>query len=390
VAEKYNSFKNKIVQMLLNQKFIFLFFCVVTLIASIQKYYIGDILVYLIYKNAALNMLALKNIYQVVPGLDLFLYSPTFAFLIIPLTYLPDLVGCILWNLISISLLILSISLLSIKNWQKTAICGIIFFEALISIQNFQANILVAAICLFVFVCLEKKKFFWAALCAGLGLFIKIFGVGFAVLFLFYKRKTRFLIYFLACIIILFVLPLIFSRFDLNYIRNMYTLWPEKIALRQQRIMTINIFGVLETWFNIKFNYKTLYLLQIISLCIIALPLLRFAKYKDYSFKLFYLSSLLIWVVIFNRAAESPTYVIAMTGVGIWFIAQKITPFTIGLLVFAILFTSLSCTDLFPPYVRKHYFTPYGIKALPCIVIWAVLQFQLLLMPFINGLQRKK
>ena len=147
----------------------------------------------------------------------------------------------------------------------------------------------------------------------------------------------------------------------------------------------ISIFTILETWFNLKLsagniNSNLIYFIQAASLFILLLPLIRLSKYKSNTYQLLYISSLLIWIVIFNPKAESPTYIIAMTGVAIWFVAQKRTRLTIVLLAFAILFTSFISTDLFPPILRDC--LPYGMKAVPCIIIWIIVQAQLLFMSF--------
>jgi hypothetical protein len=68
-----------------------------------------------------------------------------------------------------------------------------------------------------------------------------------------------------------------------------------------------------------------------------------------------------------------------MVGVGIWFIAQpNKNGWTLALLIFAIVFTSLSTTDAFPKSVKENYIRPYAIKALPCLIIWIVAACQLL------------
>ncbi|MEO8174084.1 MAG: hypothetical protein ABI581_13410, partial [Sediminibacterium sp.] len=110
------------------------------------------------------------------------------------------------------------------------------------------------------------------------------------------------------------------------------------------------------------------------------LPFLRISQYKHLAFRMTYLCLLLISVVIFSSSAESPTFVIAVTGVGIWYVIQTDlkNSFKNALLIFVILLTSLSATDLFPPYVRQHFIAPYSLKALPCFVVWCVLMWQLL------------
>ena len=83
-------------------------------------------------------------------------------------------------------------------------------------------------------------------------------------------------------------------------------------------------------------------------------------------------------MIIFNHKAESPTYIIAMTGVAVWIACQKMKVENLVLLVFALVFTSLSPTDLFPAYIREHYVRPYNLKVLPCVLIWLKITYDLL------------
>ena len=72
--------------------------------------------------------------------------------------------------------------------------------------------------------------------------------------------------------------------------------------------------------------------------------------------------------------AESPTYIIAMTGFGIWFVNRAMNAANIALLVFVIILTSLSPSDLFPRSLRENFFMPYRIKALPILIAWIMIQ----------------
>ncbi|MEP6804623.1 MAG: hypothetical protein ABI892_08875, partial [Flavobacterium sp.] len=44
----------------------------------------------------------------------------------------------------------------------------------------------------------------------------------------------------------------------------------------------------------------------------------------------------------------------------------------------AFVFTALSPTDVFPPFIRNEWMKPYVIKAVPCILIWAKITYDLL------------
>jgi hypothetical protein len=386
--EKFIKLKNYIIQLILNYKFLFFIYIIAAIITSIQKYIqTNGTLVYLIYRNAALQIHPFIDIYQRFPNIkDIFLYSPTFAVFFKLFAYLPVLAGCILWNILSICLFLIGVHLLKINNWKKCAICGIIFFEVLKNFQHYQANIFASAFIILTFCAFERKKIRCAAFCVGAGFFIKIFGLAFGILFLFYKRKIKFLSYLILTIIVLFLIPLFFISFDISYFIFLYKKWFVAFTAKPHANLShyYTVYSVLDSWFNFGiYKGKSLfYLLQIASLIALVLPLLRFSKYKSSSFRLLFLGSMLIWVTIFNSRAESATYVIAMTGVAIWFISLKPTRLTIVILILAIIFTSLTTTDLFPPYVRGHFCRPFKIQAFPCIFIWILSQFQLLFLPF--------
>ena len=382
MIQKILNNKDKILEFIQNKKVIFTAVIIVAIIASLQKYFQqhGNPGCYLIYKHAYLNILAHKDLYTLNPNLDIdyFLYPPPFTFIVIPCALLPDILGCVLWNLIGLSLMLWAVYLLPIKNSRKTLFVAILFFDLLSSMQNFQANVLVAALILMTFVTFERNKSLYPALCCAVGFFTKIFGLGFAIIFLFYKKKFKFLVVLSLLMVIIFVLPMLLIGFDTHYFAFVYKRWIWSLGL--DTTSNINFTGILKSWFGINLLESSIPVLspvQIVALFLAAIPLVRIKQYKELEFRLLYLASLFIWVVIFNPKAESPSYIIAMTGVAVWFTSQEIKPWKIAVLAFAILFTSLSSTDLFPKPVRQNFCTPYGIKAVPCILIYFIAFFQL-------------
>jgi hypothetical protein len=109
------------------------------------------------------------------------------------------------------------------------------------------------------------------------------------------------------------------------------------------------------------------------------IPLLRFKEYKNLLFQLRYLAALSIFVVIFSSSSESPTFIIAVAGVAIWFITQDypIQKWVWVLLINVVLITSLTATDIFPGWLRMK-FIVYSIKAFPCCLVWFACIYQLL------------
>jgi hypothetical protein len=105
----------------------------------------------------------------------------------------------------------------------------------------------------------------------------------------------------------------------------------------------------------------------IIILCI---PFILAGKFRNYSYRLLILASVLIWVVIFNHRAESNTYIIAFAGISIWYFSMTKTPFNTILFIFAFIFITLSPTDIIPREIRLSLIEPYMLKVLPAVIIW--------------------
>ena len=47
-------------------------------------------------------------------------------------------------------------------------------------------------------------------------------------------------------------------------------------------------------------------------------------------------------------------------------------------MVFAFVLTSLSPSDLFPAYLRREWVQPYALKALPVVLVWLKLCYEML------------
>jgi hypothetical protein len=137
-----------------------------------------------------------------------------------------------------------------------------------------------------------------------------------------------------------------------------------------------------QSWFHINPPKIVIALLGIALFC---WPLIRFSPpsplsdvepFRDFHWRMLFLCSILIWVVIFNHKAESSSYVIAMCGVALWYFARPNWP-NLVLVSLAFIFTCLSPTDVFPSSLSATFFVPYSIKAVPCIVIWGKIIYEL-------------
>ena len=122
------------------------------------------------------------------------------------------------------------------------------------------------------------------------------------------------------------------------------------------------------------------------GIILFGLQYLRIKEFKEQSFRLMLLASVLIFTVIFSSGSESPTYIIAFVGVAIWFVIQPKpnSKLNIGLFILALILTSFSPSDLIPEYLKANYIRPFALKALPCVLIWGVIVYEMLTRKFKN------
>lgn len=330
---------------------------------------------YLVFKQSFFNLVTGKDLYILYPDIvwDYFKYSPTFALLMAPFAMLPDMIGLILWNLLNALVLFFAVKYLPGKEDKtKALILWFIALELLTSIQNSQSNGLLAGLLVFSFVFFERRNVLLASLFIVLSFYIKLFGIAAAVLFLLYPDKLKFIAYSVLWFILLGILPLL--AVSPEQLIFLYRSWANLLASDQAVSYGLSVMGILQSWFHLM---PPKYLVLGLGTILLLLPFLNLRSYGNFQFRNLLLASLLIWVIIFNHKAESPTYIIAMAGVAVWYFTQPKRVINLVLLLLALALTSLSPTDLFPRYLRDHLFSPYKLKALPVILVWVKIQSDL-------------
>lgn len=359
----------------------------VTLVISIQTYLLGprewDGVVYTHYNNYKIfessfdHLIHQLDLYAPYPGdhYDLYKYSPTFALLMAPFSVLPDWLGLLFWNLLNGLLLLVAVLKLPGLDRRQTAwLVLIILIELITSLRNNQSNALIAGLVLMAFVNLEKDRPVAASLLLALTVYIKIFTLASLSLALLYPSRYRFGAYWMMWMVVLWLLPLIAVPFQ--QLAELYRGWWSLLSTDQAVYHGISVMGLLHAWLDIATGKNVLI---VTGAALYLVPFIFIRRYHSELFRLKLLASVLIWMVIFNHMAESPTYIIAMTGVGIWFFTSKRNWIDISLLILALLLTSVSMTDLTPNAWKDAVIKPYVLKALPAIIIWIKLNAELIL-----------
>ncbi len=316
-----------------------------------------------------------KDLYLLYPGefWDQYKYTPTFTAFFGLFAIFPDWLGLSLWNLLNAMALFFAIWLLPVRSQrQKGLMVLIIVIELMTAIQNEQSNPLMAGLMLLSFGMLERGRCFPATLFILFAAFIKPFALAGMVIFLFYPGKWKMALYSALSFIILISLPLLFI--SLNQYGFLLTSYLHALQEDQSVQLGMSVAGLLQSWFRADIP-KNLVLMS--GVILFFLPFLRYRLYNSFDFRYLTLASILIWVVIFNYRAESPTYIIAMTGVAMWFVPAAGNRLNVVLFVLAFILTVLSPTDLFPAVLRRSFVVPYVLKALPCILIWFRIYYEL-------------
>ena len=91
-----------------------------------------------------------------------------------------------------------------------------------------------------------------------------------------------------------------------------------------------------------------------------------------------FLCALLVYMVIFNHQSESPSFVIAVTGIAIWFVSTPRSWWHTTVMVLTILVVSISSTDITPKSWQQNFFVHYRLKTIPCTLAWLTMMWELL------------
>lgn len=332
---------------------------------------------YIIFKNSFTHLLAGLNPYTSFPAeqWDLFKYSPAFAVCMAPFAALPDWVGLPIWNLLNALPLLAAILAMPVLDERaRQFFAWFVLPELVIALQNSQSNGLTAALILGAFVGLERSRTNRAAAFVAGASFIKIFGIFAALPGLLYPKTVGFWTKTAAWSLFFVLFPLV--GLSPEHLKTVYVWWLEMLQSDHSASVGISFMGWMRSWFGLELP-KTWVVLS--GFALLVGSVLAAIRHKNTpQIRSFAWASVLIWVVIFNHKAESPTFIIALCGVALWFLNSEKTSWDKVLLWSAFAFASLSPTDVFPKILRDTFVAPYALKAVPCIIIWFLITYRLL------------
>ena len=309
-----------------------------------------------------------------------FLYGPLFTVLMAPLAVLPYQMGRLLWMLIITVVPFWSIRKTCFTRYQQVFILWFVAAEAYLCTLDSESNSLILAILIFSFYLIDKEEDRWAALLIALGTTTKLFGIVGLAFLPFSHHKLKLIGWTAAWTAILLVLPMLV--FGVDYIAQQYLAWYDVLVHKNELNQfaagqNVSLLGIVRKVSQCA-TYSDLWLM-IPGMVLFALPYLRFRQYQHAAFRQTILASVLMFIILFATSSENYGYIIAMTGVAIWYTAApwKRSKWDVALMVLAFILTSMSSSDLFYKPLWREVIKPYSLKALPVTIIWLKLTYEL-------------
>jgi len=326
-----------------------------------------------IFRTASRHLFTGDDLYAEYPAAhtDRFKYSPTFALLFSPLAWLPWPLALFLWSALNALLLFVAVERV-LPQRQALLAMAFMHLEVLRGMQNAQSNALVAALIVLAFAAMERGRHWRTAAAVALGASVKIFPLAALTFALPHRRAFRAGLAAIVVGVLLVALPLL-------------AMTPAALLAQYQSWRAVESVDALQRWFSIMAlasRWGALgwpnWIMQLAGTAALLVPLaLRRDRWDDPRFRLLYLCSVLLFVVLFNHQAERASYLIAFTGVCIWFASEPRAAWRTALFGIALVTVPLMSTLIPGAWLRTPAATTYRL-ALPCFVIWLAIQRALL------------
>lgn len=329
---------------------------------------------FLIFRAASLHLIRGQDLYAAYPALhfDYYKYSPTFALLFLPFALPPFWLAMLLWNALNAATLYFAIGTVLPLRAANVA-RAIVFLDMLGSLQNVQSNALVTALIVFTFAAYERRHTVLGSVAAVTGGMIKIFPLAAVSFAVFHSRKRRVAVALVTSTLVLAALPLLVT--SPATLAMQYASWR---AIERLDAMTRghSVMQMVHLLAHVDWpNWPQ----QIAGALLLLAPVaVRRERWGEWKFRRLYLCSVLVFCLIFNHKAESPTFVLGVTGAAIWFAAlERPSRWEWTLFGLLVVFTILSSSDAMPRAIQRSLFDPYRLKVVPMILLWVELQRRL-------------
>ena len=331
-----------------------------------------------IFRASFPHLLHGQDLYAAYPAeyRDLYKYSPTFALLFAPFALPPFALGLILWNALNAGALCVAVVRVLPVGRAPVAL-AIIYLEMVGALQYSQSNALVGALMILAFIALEDAQPTQAGGLLAIGASVKLFPLTALLCAVPRRRTVRAGVACVAAIAVLAALPLLVT--DGRTLLGQYHAW-RAITAAEANVHAVGLNGgvmqAVRIWTGVSWpNWP----MQLAGTALLVLPVvLGRSRWDDAGFRFGILCSVLLYVVLFNHRAEAPSYVIAMAGIGLWYAGERPTRLRTVLVILAVLVVSVASSQLVPHAIRRGVVERYAFKTAPVLLIWLVMQWELL------------
>ncbi len=344
------------------------------LVVSVQRGVFGFANDFAIFRAASLNLRSGHDLYILHPtqALDLFKYSPSFALLFTPIALLPPLAGLLLWNVLGAVALCLALWRL-LPPREAVAAQLLVYLAFLRNLQSAQSNSLISALVIATFLALESERWWRAAMALGVGAAIKVFPAAAVALALCKREGRRLVAPLVVSGIALLSAPLAVT--DAKTFVSQYASWG-RLHEAQRDDAGQSVMTIVERMTG---SHWPQWLFQLVGLTVLLIPFVRMCRGATASraVRLQLLASLLVFMVIFNHKAEAESYVIAISGVAVWWASRPELRWRLAGAVAVVALTNLPSTDA-APVLLKAAVPSLWRGAIPCSLLWAFQQWELM------------
>lgn len=361
-----------------------------SLIVGVKEFAVNNFNNYTIFKHVYIHTVNGQNLYGPYPEyFDVNMYGPLFSVLIAPFALMPDWLGSVLWMLTNATVLFFAIRQLPLNRIQQNLILIFASHELMAASSYYQFNPIIASCIIFAYTLMRKEKDFWAAFFIMFGAFTKLYGIVGLAFFFFSRHKLKLIGSLILWGVVLFVLPMAIS--SPRFIVQSYEDWYHALIYKNDKNAKIEQGIVLQDISAMGFIKRTFRLPHLSNLFVIGPALVLFGaqyiwlKYKDdVRYQLLILCSTLIFTVLYSSSSESPTYIIAFPAACIWFLLQPRSMAANIFFVYLLIGTSFSHSDLVTSWVKKNLVVPYAAKAMPSLLLWLLIVYQILTRRFLR------
>lgn len=301
---------------------------------------------------------------------DLFKYSPTCALLFAPFAVLPIGLGLLCWNLLNVGALTFAMLRL-LPGRAGVAALLIVLLEAIGSIQVSQSNALVAGLIIMTVLALEEDRVALGATSVILGASIKLFPLTSGIFGLLTPMRWRHVAWCALIGIVFVLLPLLVTS-PAN-LQMQYHSWFVLQAQDNTKTGMAWMGGIIELALHRAIPHWPIQAFG--AAVIIASAWFARNSWSDPIVRRLLLASLLIFSVVFNHMAESPSFVIAFAGVGIWWACLPRERWRDAVVLMIVLLGSVGGSDVTPKHFRDEWHRNIQLKAIVTLIGWFALQF---------------